>query len=130
MATTRHTELPEPDDVETLGAMGAALEPVAPPAFWPPAPSPLAGATDVADDGVVAPPVPPGVDVGGGVVLGGGNVTVAAIAGLGRTGGSFGRSLPPMRALDVAGVGSNRWVHPRPASHTSGHACASCDPTV
>jgi len=77
--------------------------------------------------GVLVPVPPAGavpVVAPGWVVWG----TVVVVAGVMTPpiGASPGRLLPPATALPApAGVGSNMWVHPMPASHTSGHACAS-----
>ena len=58
-------------------------------------------------------------------------VTAEPGGGIGDTAtGSPGRLLPPTSVvplLPAGGVGSNRWVQPRPASQISGHACALWD---
>ena len=85
------------------------------------------GAGEVAGGAEPAPLPPPGaVPWGGSVVFGtscGGGCTA------GSTSGSSGTALPPGVTLSVGGVGSNTWVHPMPASQSSGHACASCADT-
>ena len=68
---------------------------------------------------VVAAP-PPVADVEGAVV----GDTVLGTTGA-ATAPSPGSWLPPVAPVSFAGVGSKRWVQPSPASHTSGHACAS-----
>ena len=73
---------------------------------------------------------PPG-DVAAGTVAGvvvGGAVPGSVAAGGASGGISSGSALPPGRSL--VGVGSNRWVHPSPANHSSGQACASWFETV
>src|SRR4051812_28040335 len=116
-ATTVHTESSDRTVVDTDGGTGAAVvgavdSAVAPPGVVPPVP--------------LLAPVPDGTPVPGGVVCAGGIVTCVCEPGFANavTGISPGSWLPPAPALPpVVGVGSNRWVQPSPASHTSGQAC-------
>ena len=75
------------------------------------------------------PPLPPSAGV---EPVGGGSVVACPGAVIGVTvAGSPGSVLPPaiVPELPAGGVGSNRWVQPRPASQISGHACALCEST-
>src|SRR5215471_17168932 len=111
--TTNHGDVPAPADplVDTSGVAAAAAPVLA-----------VGGGAVVPVDPLLTDPgaVWVGVVMTGAVPPG----TTVALTGV-----SSGTALPPVATADAGGVGSKRCVHPMPASHTSGHACASCDVT-